>query len=379
MIRDLPVTLFVQSSPNGCNFYRLAQNYRKIAELDALPVASNTDLSAEDYATWLDKSDLIVTQCYVTEKFCDYMVEEGDRMKFVIDMDDNIFEVSPFNPSYERNGTREVDIELPDGTKFEIRNGKKGFYSEKPIDLQDNRRRVTLAGQCLKMADVVTTPSPVLGGVFKRLNKNVKVVKNVLDFTMWKPLPMKKDDTIRIGWQGGWSHYMDFFEVKETLERLMEKHKNVVLVISGQAFPGIFEKMPKERLEFHPWVTIDVYPWMFKTLNLDIGIAPIENNIFNTCKSEIKWEEYSSLEIPCVASDIPPYSLNIEDGKTGFLAKSPAEWEKALTDLIESKELRERVGKAARAKVVEDYDINKVIHKNIEIYKGLFKPELIIV
>lgn len=377
MIDGKPITLFIESVPNGCNFYRLKQPYKGISQANLLPCASSKELSTADFNLWLAKADLVVTQCYVAEKFVEYMQEMKGQIKFVVDMDDNIFDVSPFNPSYERNGLYEVDIEV-DGKKFEIRDGSSGFYSEKPIDFKDNRRRVELAGECLKLADLVTTPSPVLAGVFKKFNSNVKVLKNAIDFSMWYPLPLVKDDKVRIGWQGGWSHYMDFFEVKEPLEEIMKENPNVILVISGQKFDGIFENIPKDRIEFQPWVNIEVYPWMFKTLNIDIGIAPIENNKFNTCKSEIKWEEYSSLEIPCVASNIPPYSLNIDHEKTGFLASNKKEWKEYLTALIKDYGLRSKISKAAKQRVKERYDLKDLAQKTYENYMGLFRPELVV-
>lgn len=379
MIDNKPVTLFISGQKNGCNFYRIDQPCAKIFEKEYLPCANSSDLTQGDFALWLEKADLIVTQCYVAEKFVEYMIEMKGEKKFVVDMDDNIFEVSPFNPSYERNGLEEVDITLPDGKKFEIRNGSSGFYSQKPIDFKDNRRRVMMAGQCLKMADIVTTPSGPLASVFKRLNPNVDIIKNSINFNFWNPLPLKKDDTIRIGWQGGWSHFMDFFEVKWALENIMYQHKNVVLVIMGQSFPGIFENIPKDRIEFHGFVNIETYPFFFKTLNLDIGIAPLEDNEFNRCKSEIKWEEYSALNIPTAASAVPPYSFAIDHGTTGFLCKNRDEWYQTLSELILNKELRERIGANARNKVKEKYDLDKVIHENIESYSGLFRPKLITV
>lgn len=379
MFNDRYIVLFVEGATlNGCVWYRIRQPYQKLTKHNVFLAASTRDLAVDDVPVWLDKADVIVSQCHVGEKFLEYMIEEKGKRKFVIDMDDNPFEVSPFNPAYERNGLKEVDIELPDGRKYEIRDGKAGFYSGQPFNLKDNQRRMALVRETIASADLITTPSPVLSGIFKGINPKVKIVKNFLDMKAWSPLNIVKDGFIRIGWQGGYSHYPDFFEVKEVLEELMAKYSNLKIVVMGEFFKGIFSNMPEDRIETHGWVGIETYPWKFKALNIDIGIAPIENNVFNTCKSELKWTEYATLGIPCVASNIPPYSLNIRDGDTGFLAQDAKEWKNTLTNLIESKELRTRIGQRAQEHVLQHYDADKNYVQYESAYKSLFKPELIL-
>ena len=38
--------------------------------------------------------------------------------------------------------------------------------------------------------------------------------------------------------------------------------------------------------------------------NVDINIAPIENTIFNTAKSENKWMEAALVKVPTIASNV---------------------------------------------------------------------------
>jgi glycosyltransferase involved in cell wall biosynthesis len=219
------------------------------------------------------------------------------------------------------------------------------------------------------MADMVTTPSKILAEVFKNYNNNVKVLKNYLDLNIWKPLNIVKDDKIRIVWQGGHSHFEDWFEVRDALKIVMDKYKNVVLVIMGSEFEGT--ALPSDRVEKVGWVSMDAYPHVFKTLNADIGICPLKNSSFNVCKSELKWEEYSALKIPTVASMTHPYSDYIEDGETGFLCKNTDEWVKKLSLLIESKEIRETVGSNARKHVEKNYDADKKWVEYESAYKSL--------
>lgn len=370
MIDGKPSVLFMEGAANGCNWYRIRQPYLKLSERDLLPCASNRDLNEADQSTWVEMADVVVSQAATAEKFLEYMLEQKGKKRFVIDMDDNLFAVSPFNPSYDVHGTKEVDLEVGDQV-IRVRDGQNGF------NLKANRQRILTAVKSLQTCDLVTTPSSVLSGFLKQFNKNVRVVKNFIDPNIWRKVPLVKDDFVRIGWQGGWSHYPDFYLVKNVLREIMQKHKNVILVIMGTHFEGLTKDLPQDRIQVESWTSVDVYPWKFRTLNIDIGLAPIENNEFNTCKSEIKWEEYSALEIPTVASNIPPYNLAIEHGKTGFLAATEAEWIDYLDQLIQHKEMRDLVGLKARTAVMNHCNLDDKIDDYVRAYKSLFVPELV--
>lgn len=370
-------TLYAQQiNSTGCDFYRVRQPVSEIMNQDLMPAALSSMVADEkDRQAWIDQCDIFLTQGAKSKQLLDYMIfcrEKGIDKKFVVDYDDDIFSVSPFNPSYQYHGTEEVDIDLADGTKLRMQDGKDGFFPK------ENRENLITFGTVLRFADMVITPSPILSGKWKRLNKNTRVIKNFLDLDVWKPLPLLKDDKVRLVWQGGWSHFEDWGEIVDALEIVMNKFPQAELIIMGTHFPGHTKNIPADRLKIEPWVPIEAYPWKFKTLNADIGLAPLAATEFNSCKSEIKWEEYSSLEIPCVASAIPPYSLNVIDGKIGFLCSGTKEWVEVLSLLIGSAEIRKRIGKEARTHIEKNYDMKKQVHQYPELFKSLYQKELIL-
>ena len=375
MIENKPVVYAIEGlKKNGCNFYRIHQPYLKILHENIFPCALSTELgNVDDQALWTDKADLIVTQIGTSEKFLEYVLEQKGKKKFILDFDDNIFEVSPYNPAYKDCGIREVEVDFNGEKRMLWKDGQDGF------DLKRNRNRLFIFRETIKAVDCVTTPSGVLSGTFKQAGaKKTKVIRNFVDLDIWKKINIEKDGFIRIGYQGGWSHYQDWFVIEGLFEKIMERYKNVVLVLCGQVYETCLKNLPQDRIERQPWVSIDAYPYMFRTMNIDIGIAPLENNLFNTCKSEIKWEEYASLEIPCVASNIPPYSIGILDGRTGFLASNLEEWEKDLSNLIESKDLRIDIGRAARASVEDEYGLAKGVYQYRDLVEELFKTKIIL-
>ena len=99
---------------------------------------------------------------------------------------------------------------------------------------------------------------------------------------------------------------------------------------------------------------------LVSSLKNPIGLLPLDNSEFSACKSPIKYFDYSSIGIPSVASDNPPYNEVIEHGVTGFLVKNTAEdWFEKIQHLIENTELRQQIASAAMVNVNQNHSLEK--------------------
>ena len=83
--------------------------------------------------------------------------------------------------------------------------------------------------------------------------------------------------------------------------------------------------------------------------NFDVALAPAARTSFFRAKSDLRWLEASALGIPVVAD--PGVYPDIEHGVTGLHAATPSEAAEHLHALAGSRELRERIGAAAREHV----------------------------
>jgi hypothetical protein len=63
-----------------------------------------------------------------------------------------------------------------------------------------------------------------------------------------------------------------------------------------------------KNIVFYPWTTYLNYIYLLKKIKPTVGIALLQDNNFNKCKSNIKALEYTALGIPGVYSNIDPYS-----------------------------------------------------------------------
>jgi glycosyltransferase involved in cell wall biosynthesis len=283
--------------------------------------------------------------------------------KVVIDFDDNIFSINPLSPHYRDFGVEEVTVDS-EGERVKLWSDGKDLF-----DIDRNRKKLEVSKEILKFVDAITVTTEELANVYREFNENIYVLPNSVDLSTWNPVRIVKDGTARVTWHGGCSHYDDLLEIKPVLESVTKKNKNLKLEICGHEFKGIFKNISPKQYSYHGWVPTEVHPYKQALLNADVAVIPLKDDLFNRCKSAIKWIEYSSLQIPCVARNIPPYSEVIEHGKTGFLYNNNDECEMYLDKLVNDPVMRASMGKQAYFYVVENYDARA----NSEIWGNAIK------
>lgn len=354
-----------ERSTGAANHYRIVQPLYKLRQhglADILTLHSQNATDLEFVTEKILESDIIIFQRPQDDRWFDFIKIAQKHGKIIVaDYDDHPFLVSPLNPAYKHYGTTEVIYKWPDGkTNMLWVNGENGFNIEENITRQDYFKAA------FKRADMVSTTTPILQKVFLTLNKNSVVLPNLIDFDMYPQVECVKKE-IRIGWQGGFSHYEDLFMVASAIKKIIFKYDNVKFVFFGEAgFKGLFKEVPADRIEWHPWTQYVAYAYKLATLNLDIGLCPLIDNEFNKHKSAIKYFEYSVMGIPTIASDMPPYSPVMTSESA--LMVNPDGWYDAMERLISDMELRDRIAKSAYDNVYENYNIDTKIHLWADMY-----------
>ena len=95
---------------------------------------------------------------------------------------------------------------------------------------------------------------------------------------------------------------------------------------------------------------------------------PIPNNEWSKGKCGMKGLLYMSVGIPTVMSAVGMNKKIIQNGKNGFLANKSSEWLEILSNLIENKKLRKKVGA-----VEKNYSKNVVKETYFNLYTSLMK------
>lgn len=225
--------------------------------------------------------------------------------------------------------------------------------------------RAMIVFEMIKSADAVTVSTEALKVRLEEHCKKIAVLPNLIDPQDWK-FKRKKHKKIRIGWVYSPTHARDVAIVKKALEEIYEKYQDKIeIVIFGTTIDLIDCPFIKEES-----VKYTEYPKKLTELSFDISIAPLENNDWNKCKSNIKWLESTMAGSAFVGSNVYPYEFSVKHGKTGYLAKNKGQWVKYLSFLIENKEKRKELVENAKKEVLEKYNL-ETDTKWSDFYKSL--------
>ena len=107
--------------------------------------------------------------------------------------------------------------------------------------------------------------------------------------------------------------------------------------------------------------------------SFDIGIMPLPNDEWSSGKCGLKGLQYMALSIPTVMSPVGVNNEIIKDGENGVLADTKEEWVERISLLIDSRELREKMGAAARKTVVEKYSTESQKEVYLNSFNSLLK------
>lgn len=361
----------------ACNYYRIQAplDHIKIQQLADCSVIPYDSGFREDNMTKVFETDIVLIPRPSSEEWFGFVKACRKAAKIVVsDYDDDPFTCDPMNPYYRWIGVEEW--KHPDfgwvwkhGEK-DPRTGQEWFNIEKNINRRDMLRAA------FGRSDLVTCTTEELKEVFVKINPNTVVLPNSIDLDCYPEANLVKKN-VRIGWQGGVSHYRDLQFILPVLERLHKKHPDVEFVYFGDTirFESFLNHYP--FLERHCFVNHETYPYKLKLLNLDIGLCPLIDNVFNRRKSAIKWMEYSAVGAATVASDIPPYSKAITNFKDGVLVPNDEKlWEEALLGLISDRKKILELSNAAIQTVIEGHTIQKNAHLWTDAYKRVIEKEM---
>lgn len=281
----------------------------------------------------------------------------GYGKKVVYDLDDNLFSISPLSPHYKDFGIMPVEYDGHGGVKGELwTDGSKGF------DVLRNRQMRKSFIDIIRAASCITVSTEPLQRIYGRMNDNVRVIPNAIDFSVWsRPEATMNTDEVRLLYTGAPNHQEDWLFIAPVLVELQHEYPKLKIVLAGTDWAGIDMGLDYSRVEVHPWVDIEAYPYVIRGLLCDIGIAPISKIDFNECRSSIKWLEYSALKMASVLTNYGPYKRDCEDGVNALLVEERSEWKTALCKLIDDREYRVGLAYRAYKHCLATYDLDYVV------------------
>lgn len=220
--------------------------------------------------------------------------------------------------------------------------------NEKFIFLKSHNVVSELISHC----KLVIAGNPYLKNYASEFNKNITIIPTTIDVNEYvKMNAEKKDDRVCIGWSGSVTTIQHFKTALPFLKEIKQKYGDKIYfqVIGDKNY--VNEELGIKGVA---WTKESELTELNK---IDIGLMPLPDDLWAKGKCALKGLQYMALEIPTIMSPVGVNIDVIKDGENGYLATSVEEWKQKLELLINSKELREKVGKAGRKTVVDEYSI----------------------
>ena len=199
------------------------------------------------------------------------------------------------------------------------------------------------AGLCHRLV-VATEP---LAQAYAGFADEVVVCPNHVEGARWGHLQPARAERARprVGWAGGIGHTGDLELIADVVR---DTAKDVDWVFFGMC-PDSLKGVVKE---FHPGVPLDQYAAKLAALDLDLAVAPLEDNTFNDAKSHLRLLEYGILGYPVLCSNLTPYQ---GDFPVMRVANRYRDWIRALRELLGDRDALRAQGDALRNKVRADW------------------------
>jgi len=225
-------------------------------------------------------------------------------------------------------------------------------------------------------ADLILISNPKLGTLFG--NKEIALMPLfVSDFTYegWEPNKSQKKDKLRIGIVANQTHAEDI----KSIIPYLKKVKDAEIVIFGfngkhvmyKNKMGNYVQTDKNHFKdfehtYQKPVDLTKYFQTLFGLNIDIGLIPIADNDFNRAsKNYLKYLEFGFYNIPCIISQVEPYTKLITDNSALLVGEN---WIEAI-DHLRKEDFRKQVGNEAATTVAKKFEYNNV---NIRIFDSIF-------
>lgn len=198
------------------------------------------------------------------------------------------------------------------------------------------------AAEAVRMAHLTTVSTEPLRRVVDAVGaRSSLTLENHIDGRLLDVQRPRTPGMVTIGWAGGDSHLKDMRSFERQFRRFMSSADGVEFHNIGTDFRPALKISGRHT----GWQSVWDY---YRSIDFDIGLAPLAHTPFNDSKSHIKALEYAALGIPVIASDELPYRDFVVHGETGYLVKRDYEWTQYLRELTRNHDLREAMGQKAK-------------------------------
>lgn len=225
-------------------------------------------------------------------------------------------------------------------------------------------------GEIISISHLVFAGNRFLADYAKQFNTHVEIIPTTIDTKMFKrATPYVNNEKICIGWSGSHTTIKHFESGIPFLKKIKEKYGN-----------SVYFKVMGDPAYINKELDIIGIPWNSENevevlSSFDIGIMPLPDDQWVKGKCGLKGLSYMALEVPTVMSALGVNTEIIQDGQNGFLAQTEEEWIEKISLLIDSFELRKKMGALARQTVEASYSHESQKNNYLRHFNALLKDK----
>lgn len=230
--------------------------------------------------------------------------------------------------------------------------------------------RVVEEGLCSTNKISILARGTACGVDISRFSKNKKIEENARKIRQELGIP---ESEIIIGFVGRMTPEKGIHTLIHSFLRIKE-HKEVSLLVVGE-YDTVRENISKEVLDlinnnpkiFTVGQQADPVPFYAA---MDVFVMPTRREGFG-----MTFLEANAMELPVIGCKVTGCVDAVVDGETGLLVEVDNEEElvRAITKLMDDRELRKRLGKIGRQRTMSQFDSKLLVEKHIKLYERLIQ------
>ena len=221
----------------------------------------------------------------------------------------------------------------------------------------------------LALADRVTCTTPMLKKELECFTDDVQVIPNVIIPTQPLPVPAKRHYSNQCTLVLASSDAQLPEGIVPILYTLLKMFDFLHFVVIGNIAHNF--QIPSERIRCYETCSEEQFSQLLSGIDNGIGLLPLDDSLFSSCKSPIKFWHYTSCGIVSVASDLSPYAQYIDNDVNGILLdNTPDAWCTALSRLIRDHRKRQTL----LGNALKKWQTTASGKVAVEAWRALFAP-----
>ncbi|MBI4564541.1 MAG: glycosyltransferase [Planctomycetes bacterium] len=216
-----------------------------------------------------------------------------------------------------------------------------------------HRGRMVRFEAIVKAADAVAAGNAYLGERARAAGaRAVAVLPTALDPAKYDAAPRVPHEGVVAGWIGAGGNV-------RYLEPLLPRLRAL-----GVRIRVVCDRFP-EGVESVPWTEAGEAAAL---AGMDMGLAPLPDDDWTRGKCGTRVLQYFAARLPVVADGVGVHLDLVGDG--GFVVTSSAEWARRIGELAGDPALRERMGRAGRARLQSGFTPDSVYPRLLDLLRG---------